>query len=122
MLKAQEMDKAIASTIKSQNCSIILKSYIAYLALHDLQRLAGKSRVESKKLFHILPSEINLAYFEDRKIGENCLFEGERLREFFPELAGADHFVTGLFAEALLSKEKTIEHPWKECLYEVEIE
>ncbi len=116
----RERDATAVKLLKREEGSTLRKSYIAYLAVQDLMRLSRQSKTTVEELLPHLECEKELAYFESRKPNSNNLFEGNRLREFFPEYASAEWFLTGTFVENFLWNEKPAEKGSEEFDYEVE--
>jgi len=116
-------DERASEYLASPELTTLRNCYIAFLALHDLHLLSGESTEEANKIVSSLASERELSYFEKRNVGFNCLFDGERLKEFFPKYAGIECVFTGMFVKDLLWNEKIIKKEKEEAKtpdYEVE--
>jgi hypothetical protein len=95
------VEKAV-EFLKHKEALELLNSYIAYLAVHDIQKLME----EKKKMADVVPdnleSERELAYFERRDTDSRQLFKEGRIKQFFPKYAQVDFFFTGMLVENLI--------------------
>ena len=102
-------NKDVAEFLEDKEVFLLLKSYIAYLACHDIDRLSILDNENIKEVICKLDSEEELAYFEKRDISANPLFRGKRLKKFLPEYAKLEYFFTGMYVATLLWHENKIE-------------
>lgn len=92
--------------VQKEEAQILRNSYIAYLAIHDFLELAGKHKKEVEELLPQMTFAKELAFIEKRKSIESSILT-DRLKEYFPEFASPEFFLTGMFANNLLWKKKT---------------
>lgn len=104
----REKDLDVQRNLGDNEAVILRNSYIASLAMNDIEKLSGKNMDEVESLVQTLDSEKELACFEKRQAGVNSLFEGNRLKEYLPKYAKIEYFFTGKFVENLLWHEKKI--------------
>jgi len=109
-----------ARFLKTREASTLRSSYIAYLAVHDLMILRKQNRKDIEGLLPNLHSEKELAYFGGRQVSTNSLFDGDRLKEFFPKYADIEFFLTGMFVEKLLWHEITVKKKHENHDFEVD--
>lgn len=105
----REIDTDIAQYLRSKEALLLKNSYIAYLIVHDIPTLSGESRETIEKMISKLESEKELAYLEDRNVGTDLLFKGDRLREYIPKYASIEYFFTGMFVKNLLWNKRVIQ-------------
>jgi len=92
----------VVEFLKKPENTMLLNSYIAYLAIYDLNKIAKLTEKELALAQSEIDSEKELAYFEHRKAGTNSLFTKERLKEFFPRYSSIEYVFTGLFVHNLI--------------------
>jgi len=97
-----ERNQKIVNFIKKPENMMLLKSYIAYLAIHDLNEISKLSQEETIKVQSKLDSEKELSYLEEREIGTNSIFSKERLQEFYTNYSRIEYFFTGMFMDNLI--------------------
>ena len=98
-------DPDTVGLLQKKKAFILKNSYLAYLAVHDICRLSGKDRSIVERLLPTMTSEEELRYIEGRNDKRNSLLMN-RLKEYFPMYARYDFFLTGMFVENLLWKER----------------
>jgi len=119
----REKDSDVSHFLNSKDGTLLKKSYIAYLIVHDIDRLSGESKEQAERIISKLESEKELTYLEGRRTDANLLFNGSKLKEFLPEHTDLEHFFTGMFVKNLLWNEKIVEKKKEEPKtpdYEVE--
>jgi hypothetical protein len=113
--------RKLSDFLRRQEAYEFRSSYLAYLAVHDIPRLIGKTRDQIEQLLPQLNSEKELAYFEERDVSVNPLFRGDRLTEFFPEYASLEHFLTGKLIVNLLWRQRKVENIQEEYDYDLSV-
>ena len=115
----KERRREFAEFLKRPEAIVLRNSYIANLAVRDIEFLS-KKRKGPENLLKSLASEGELAFFEERRVGVNSLFKSTRLNEFFPTFAPFENFFTGMFVENLLWEEIKKRDSAEECDFEVQ--
>jgi DNA-binding PadR family transcriptional regulator len=97
-----ERNQEVVNFIKKPENAMLLKSYIAYLAIHDLNKVAKLTKEQIINLQVNIDSQKETAHFEDRETGINSIFGKGRLQEFFPRYSEIRYFFTGMFVHNLV--------------------
>jgi len=90
-----ERDTKTSEYLKRKDAATLKDSYLAYLAVHDIQKLSRKDSEQIDRLLPTLDSEREYSYFQNG--GQSAsLFKGKNLCDLFPKYREVEYFFTGM--------------------------
>jgi hypothetical protein len=99
-------DPSAVRLVQKEEAQILKNSYLAYLAVHEMLKLAGKHKKEAEELLPHMTFAKELAFIEKRKSIESSILT-DRFKEYFTIYVHPAFFLTGMFVNNLLWKKKT---------------